>query len=252
MRILSISDELITAQELAVALSLSVDTIWRYTREKRIPFVEIGSRQYRYNKERVLKALAGEAAFVREEPTSYQPNKKLTYQDYAALPEEPGFRFEIIDGALVRDPSPSLHHQRVSKRMYRILEDYFNEADPRGEVFYAPLDLALSKYDVVQPDLLYWPGNRLAQHTPIDVLPELIVEIISPSTSRKDRVMKLNHYQAARVPHYWILDSEGGFVEVYALKDGHYVSVARTDEGSFSHPGFPGLSFDIEELFAIP
>ena len=247
------SEELITAQELADALSLSVDTIWRYTREQRIHFVEIGRRQYRYNKEKVLKALSGDAAvFAREEPTSYRPHKKLTYRDYVALPEEPGFRYEIIDGMLTRDPSPSLHHQRVSKRMYRLLEDYFNEVDPGGEVFYAPLDLSLSEYYVVQPDLLYWPGNRLAQHAPVDVLPELIVEIVSPSTSRKDRVMKLNHYQAAGVPHYWILDPEGGFIEAYELKDGLYVSVARTDAGHFSHPGFPGLSFNIEKLFAIP
>lgn len=103
MEILGHSEELITAQELADAISLSVDTIWRYTREKRIPFVKIGSRQYRYNKEEVLKALAGDAAaFVRGEPTSYRPYKKMTYEDYAALPEEPGFRFEILDGMLTR------------------------------------------------------------------------------------------------------------------------------------------------------
>ena len=248
----SYSDELITAQELADALSLSVDTIWRYTREKRIPFVEMGSRQYRYNKERVLKALAGEStAFVREGPTSYHSDKKLTYEDYASLPEVPGFRQEIVDGILMRDPSPSLQHQRVSKQMYRILEDYLKELDPKGEVYYAPLDLSLSKHYVVQPDLLYWPGDRLPQYTPVDVLPELIVEIISPSTSRKDRVMKLNHYQTAGVPHYWILDPEDGFIEVYELKEERYVSVARTDEGYFSHPGFPGLTFDIEKLFAM-
>ncbi len=247
------SEELITAQELADAIGLSVDTIWRYTREKRIPFVKIGSRQYRYNKEEVLKALAGDAAAIaREEPTSYRPHKKLTHEDYAALPEEPGFRFEILDGMLTRDPSPSLHHQRVSKRMYRLLEDYFKEVDPGGEVFYAPVDLSLSEYYVVQPDLLYWPGSRLAKYTPVDVLPELIVEVVSPSTSRKDRVIKLNHYQAAGVPHYWILDPEGGFIEVYELKDGHYVSVARAAGGDFSHPSFPGLSFNIEKLFAIP
>jgi excisionase family DNA binding protein len=244
-------DELITAQELADSLSLSVDTIWRYTREKRIPYVVIGSRQYRYNKRDVLKALSGEA-LAKEDPSPYQGKKKLTYDDYAKLPEEPGFRYEVIDGVLIRDPSPSFHHQRVSRRLQRILEDYFSEVDPKGEVFDAPLDLNLTMYTVVQPDLLYLPGSRPARHDPIDTVPELVVEVLSPATSRKDRVLKLNHYQSSEVPHYWILDPEDEFIEAYELRDEHYVSIVRAHTGIFSHPSFPGLSFEIEALFGKP
>jgi excisionase family DNA binding protein len=247
-------DELITAQELADSLSLSVDTIWRYTREKRIPYVEIGTRQYRYNKQNVLQALSGETstALVKEDPSPYQGKKKLTYEDYAKLPEEPGFRYEVIDGVLIRDPSPSFHHQRVSRRLQRILEDYFNAVDPKGEVFNAPLDLNLTMYTVVQPDLLYLPGSRPAQHDPIDTVPELVVEVLSHTTSRKDRVLKLNHYKSSGVPHYWILDPEDGFIEAYELRDEYYVSLVRSHTGMFSHPSFPGLSFDIETLFSKP
>lgn len=247
-------NELITAQELADSLSLSVDTIWRYTREKRIPYVEIGNRQYRYNKQNVLKSLSGERSspLVKEDSVPYQGKKKLTYEDYAKLPEEPGFRYEVIDGVLLRDPSPSFHHQRVSRRLQRVLEDYFNEVDPKGEVFNAPLDLSLTKHTVVQPDLLYLPGSRPAQHDPIDTLPALVVEVLSPSTSRKDRVLKLNHYQTSGVLHYWIIDPEDGFVEAYELRDEHYVSIVRSYDGTFSHPGFPGLSFEIAMLFCKP
>lgn len=244
-------NELITAQELAAILSLSVDTIWRYTREQKIPFVELGNRQYRYHKQSVLRALAGAAA-VAEDSSRYEGEKKLTYADYASLPEEPGFRYEVIDGVLLRDPSPSVQHQRVSRRLQRILEDYFAETDPKGEVFDAPLDLTLAEYHVVQPDLLYLPGSRPAQATPIKAVPELVVEVLSPSTSRKDRVLKLNHYQAAGVPHYWILDPENCFIEAYELRDGHYVSMVRADKGNFDYPSFPGLNFDLEQLFSIP
>jgi excisionase family DNA binding protein len=249
---MSLGDELITAQELADSLSLSVDTVWRYTREKRIPYVEIGNRQYRYNKGNVLKALLGEtsSALVRENSTPGQGKKKLTYEDYARLKQKPGFRYEVIDGVLIRDPSPSFHHQRVSRRLQRILEDYFDKADPQGEVFNAPLDLTLAAHNVVQPDLLYLPGSRPAQRDPIDILPELVVEVLSPSTGRKDRVLKLNHYQSAGVLHYWIIDPEDGFIEAYELREGHYVSMVRAHEGVFSHPGFPGLSFDIEGLIS--
>lgn len=239
-------DGLITAQELADSLSLSVDTIWRYTREKRIPYVEIGKKQYRYNKQNVLKALS----MAKEGSAPYQDKKRLTYADYARLPEEPGFRYEIIDGVLLRDPSPSFHHQRVSRRLQRIIEDYINKVDPLGEVFNAPLDLSLAEHTVVQPDLLYLPGSRPAQNDPIDVVPELVVEVISPSTGKKDRVLKLNHYQASGILHYWIVDPEESFIEAYELRDGHYVSIARSHTGTFSHPGFPGLSFVIEVLFS--
>jgi excisionase family DNA binding protein len=243
--------ELITAQELAALLKLSVDTIWRYTREQTIPYVEIGSRQYRYHKESVLAALSA-GRFAAEDSPPYESKKKLTYEDYARLPEEPGFRYEVIDGVLLRDPSPSVQHQRVSRRLQRILEDYFAEVDPKGEVFNAPLDLTLAEYNVVQPDLFYLPGSRPAQATPIKSVPELVVEVLSPSTNRKDRVLKLNHYQAARVPHYWILDPENCFIETYELRDGHYVSIVRADKGTFTHPGFPGLTFELEALFYQP
>lgn len=249
-------DELITAQDLADSLSLSVDTIWRYTREKRIPCVEIGNRQYRYNKLKVIKALSesGErfSPLAKEDFASYHGNKKLTYEDYARIPEEPGFRYEVIDGMLIREPSPSFHHQRVSRRLQRILEDFFNETDMKGEVFNAPLDLNLAVHTVVQPDLMYFPGNRPARNNPVDTVPELVVEILSPSTGRKDRVLKLNHYQSAGVPHYWIIDPEGEFIEAYELREERYVSMVRSDKGIFSHPGFPGLTFDINELFSKP
>jgi Uma2 family endonuclease len=247
-------DELITAQDLADSLSLSVDTIWRYTREKKIPYVEISNRQYRYNRLKVLKALsrATNTIVEREEPAPYQSEKKLTYSDYAKIPAEPGFQHEVIDGILLRDPSPSCQHQRVSRRLQRILEDYFYEKDPQGEVFNAPLDLNLDAHTVVQPDLMYLPGSRPARNDPVDSIPELIVEILSPTSGRKDRVLKLNHYQLSGIPHYWILDPEDGLVEAYELRDGLYVSVVRACEGIFSHSSFPDFSFNIDELFSKP
>ena len=83
-------------------------------------------------------------------------------------------------------------------------------------------------------------------------MPELIVEVLSPSSSRKDRVLKLNHYQSVGVPHYWILDPEGCFIEAYELREGLYASMVRAGGGTFSHPSFPDLAFDIDELFSKP
>ena len=119
---MSDNKELITAQALAEALDLSVDTIWRYTRENKIPYIVIGNKNYRYNLTDVMRSLT--STKVQENAANYtekESNEKLTYQDYLLLPEDPGYRYEILDGILVKEPSPNVMHQRVSRRLQRIL-----------------------------------------------------------------------------------------------------------------------------------
>lgn len=243
---------LITAQKLAEALDLSVETIWRYTREKRIPFIELGPRQYRYHLETIVQALQGDE--VHEQSARYEtsPVKKLTYQDYLEIPDEPGFRFEILNGVLVKEPSPNVSHQRVSRRLQRILEDYFLEADPEGEVFNAPLDVTFQDISVVQPDILYVSGlqKAIVKDTRIDGSPTLVVEILSPSNSRKDRLQKLQIYQQAGVQHYWIVNPHENTLECFTLQNGLYTLVATGMEHDVVEPpGFPGLSVALKALW---
>ncbi|NLY53191.1 MAG: DNA-binding protein [Firmicutes bacterium] len=248
-------EELITAHDIATALNLSVETIWRYTRQSKIPYVELGNRQYRYRLSEVLAALTGgEAAQVGEDKAEYQAQqKKLSYQDYLALPEEPGYRYEILDGVLIKDPSPNVLHQRVSRRLQRILEDYFASVDPAGEVFNAPLDVTLGDHTVVQPDLFYIAGGQeqLILHTRIDGAPTLVIEVLSPSTSRKDRLQKLRIYQQAKVPHYWLVNPEENTLECLALNaDGKYAIVAGgMDDAVVEPPDFPGLTLELAALW---
>ena len=254
--------KLITAQELSTILGLSVDTIWRYTRDQRIPHIEIGPRQYRYVEAEVLKALGHRRApaAVCEEPAPYTgsgsspesgaDSGKMTHTEFAQIPAEAGYILQLIDGLLVREPTPTYRHQRVSRRLQQILIAYFERVDPHGEIFNAPLDVYLDDYTVVQPDLFYLPGIRPAQRDPVDSLPDLIVEILSPSTARTDRVRKLNSYQKAGVPHYWIVDPVDCLIECYKLENGRYVALTRTAEGMFEHPDFPGLILDLQALFA--
>lgn len=78
-----------------------------------------------------------------------EPEKLYTYQDYLQLPEEPGYRYEILEGQLVKDPGPSTLHQFVSQRVFEIIKAYFNQQDSGGLVFYAPLDVTLADTTVV-------------------------------------------------------------------------------------------------------
>lgn len=246
-------EKLLTAQELAEILSLSVDTIWRYTRQKKIPVVELGEKQYRYKKEAVLAALAGEQSVKEEHPASKQDG--YTYEDYLKIPEEPGFRFEILEGILVKEPSPSMHHQRVSSALYRQLANFFDDFDPEGELFYAPLDVTLTTSNVLQPDLLFVSGTRkeIMREERIDGPCDLVVEIMSPTNHRKDRLRKMEIYRKAGISHYWLVDPEENILEAFVLRSGNYTLVFTGGPGNtFTHPEFPGLDLDLDRVFHRP
>ncbi len=132
---MSDNKELITAQALAEALDLSVDTIWRYTRENKIPYIVIGNKNYRYNLTDVMRSLT--STKVQENAANYtekESNEKLTYQDYLLLPEDPGYRYEILDGILVKEPSPNVMHRRTFAQCYASAGFPSAAADP-GRLF---------------------------------------------------------------------------------------------------------------------
>lgn len=244
---------LITAQALADALDLSVETIWKYTRINRIPFVQLGARQYRYNLDDVIQALS---EVVKEKHQDYKAKSKTyTYQDYLVLPEEPGYRYEVLEGELVKEPSPNLLHQRISRELEFLLIAYFKQTDPKGEVFDAPLDVTFQDITVVQPDILYVAGNQLdiMKKTRIVGAPTLTVEIISDSSWRKDRMTKLQIYQKAGVQHYWLVNPLDSTFECFALKDRVYSLVASgMDDDVVEHPDFPDLTIPLAELWHDP
>ena len=243
---------LINAHRLAEALDVSVETVWKYTREDRIPYAKLGERQYRYRLEEVLSALGDRS--VRESPEEYEieSKKEFTYDDYLNLPDEPGHRFEVLDGMLVREPSPNVMHQRVLFRLHKVLDECLEEIDPGGEVLGAPLDVTLGEKTVVQPDLLYVSSDQqdIVGERRIDGAPQLVVEILSSSNLRKDRLEKLRIYQRSAVPHYWIVDPGQRTLECFALQDGIYALVAGgMDDDTVCPPGFSGLSISLQNLW---
>ena len=244
--------DLITAHQLAAELNLAVDTIWRYTREKKIPFVELSGKQYRYRLADVLEALAGKE--VKETLAEYKADseKKLTYKDYCALEEEPDYRVEVLDGVLIKDPSPNVSHQRTVFLLAKLLDKYFSEKGFDGELFISPLDVTLDEYSVVQPDLLYIENsqNEIIKHERIDGIPHLIIEIISPSSAGRDRIVKMAKYQNSGVQHYWIVDPQDKTLECYSLHDGIYARVAGgIDSCIVEHPEFTNLKIDLGHLW---
>jgi Uma2 family endonuclease len=146
--------------------------------------------------------------------------RKLDYDDYRRLPDD-GKRYEILDGELYVTPAPSPLHQRVSKRLQRKLEDYF-EARGLGEVFNAPIDMILGRHDVAQPDILVVANPSQISGRGIEGAPLLVVEVLFPSTRRHDREVKMRRYAALASPHYWIVDPEGKWIACYRLAGDSY------------------------------
>jgi Uma2 family endonuclease len=129
---------------------------------------------------------------------------KLDYSDYAAIPDD-GKRYEVLEGGLLVTPTPGPSHQRASKKLQDQLRAYF-EASSLGEVFDAPIDVILGAHDILQPDLVVVARPEQVSERGIEGAPLLIVEILSPSTSHRDRGIKARRCAALGVPHYWIVD----------------------------------------------
>jgi Uma2 family endonuclease len=174
--------------------------------------------------------------------------RKLDYEDYARLPDD-GKRDEILDGELYVTPSPSPLHQRLSKRLQRRLEDYF-EVGGLGEVFNAPIDVLLAQHDIVQPDLVIVTRPDQISSRAIEGAPLLVVEILSPATRRQDRGIKMRRYAELGVPHYWIVDPDGRTIECWRLERGEYHLVANAMVPDvLRHPDWPDLAIDLAALW---
>ena len=147
---------------------------------------------------------------------------KLTYEDYLQFPED-GRRHEIIDGDHHVSAAPSVYHQRVLGRLlvqlYRLIDE-----SGAGYVLPAPVDTVLSRTDVVQPDIVVTldRDEALLRRERIDAAPDLVVEVLSPSTAYRDRGLKLDLYQKAGVSEYWIVDPERRIVQQYVLTAGEF------------------------------
>ena len=161
--------------------------------------------------------------------TKTPQQSKLTYADYVQIPED-GYQHEIINGEHYVNPAPNLYHQTVSRLIQFILYAQI-ELRNLGVVFDAPCDVQLSPHDILQPDLAVVLTNRQHILTPTKIkgTPDLVVEILSPSTESRDRELKRERYQAAGVPEYWIVDPFEHSVEQLVLKDGVYQQMPDSD-----------------------
>ncbi len=150
---------------------------------------------------------------------------KLDYSHYVCFPND-GQRHEIIHGEHYVNPAPSTYHQTVSRRIQFALYSLI-ELQQLGQVFDAPVDVQLGNYNIVQPDIVVILARHEQMVTPTKIkgIPDLIVEILSPSTMEQDQVLKRQMYETAGVPEYWIVDPfEHSIAQLIRNSNGTYDS----------------------------
>ena len=160
---------------------------------------------------------------VTSESAMKQPNIRFNYNDYLQLPEDK--RYEILDGELYVVPAPNTRHQRISKRFETGLMRQFEEKG-LGEVFHAPYDVVFSDENVAQPDILLVRKERLGlvAEANLPAAPDLVVEILSPGTRKKDLAIKRKIYARFGIQEYWIVDPDAAAVEVLTLTASGYAT----------------------------
>ncbi len=175
---------------------------------------------------------------------------KLTYEEFRRLPDD-GKRYELIHGEVHLTPSPTTKHQFALQNLSRSL-DPFVFKHRLGEIFVAPLDVRLSRDTAVQPDLIFISNSRasIIKENYIDGAPDLVVEILSPSTAAHDRATKLALYAEAGVPEVWLLETVAKTVEVLKLQGKKYlVDSALAGEQKLTSSQFPGWELPLTDLF---
>lgn len=144
-----------------------------------------------------------------------------TYEDYKDFPDE--FRCELIDGRIYdMTPAPSMRHQEIAGELYRIIGNHVKNVGHRCRVFIAPVDVILAQDQVVQPDIfIVCERSKIDKHALVGA-PDVVFEILSPSTSKKDRTKKMDLYRRFEVSEYFLVDPENELVEEFMYSEGRY------------------------------
>jgi Uma2 family endonuclease len=179
----------------------------------------------------------------------------LTYDDLAAMPEPgvDGLRKELIDGELYVTPSPIRRHQDAVEVIVGAL--HIHRRAHGGKLYFAPMDVRFSDRTVVEPDVLYIAPARVDELTDgrfVDIVPDLVVEVSSPSTRRLDLVKKRGLYEREGVREFWFVDLDEDVVDVYRLDEtGHYGTPETLAVGDvLTCLAAPGFALPVADVLA--
>jgi Uma2 family endonuclease len=173
----------------------------------------------------------------------------LTADELDQFPND-GKRREVIGGELHVSPAPTRTHQELVGLLHLPLFEAINRTKS-GKVFVGPVDVRFSAHEQVQPDLVAIRQDRLGIYRGhiVHGAPDIVVEVLSPSTESYDRIEKKRLYETYGVPEYWIVDPKLHTVTIFRLTDGRYVEI-EAEAGVFHSTAITGFTIDPTALFA--
>lgn len=187
---------------------------------------------------------------VYETETPHAPRWELgPYReaDYRSLPDQP--RCELLYGRLPVTPAPNVRHQLVVTAIWQILNDLAQRRG--GYAVVSPVDVVLAEHSIVQPDVIYVSRERAGiLHQRVEGAPDLVIEILSPATARRDLGEKLRLYAETGVVEYWIIDPD---LETFAFLENAPAGFrVRLPEGAvYRSAAIPGLELDLEAFWRL-
>ena len=188
-------------------------------------------------------------------PVMSRPQKRITASEFLRWPDD-GNHNELIDGVHYVTPSPKFSHQEIVGRLYLAIGNFLATRRHLGRIILARFDVVLSDYDVVEPDLLFLAADQQSILTEANVLgaPAWVIEVLSPSTRRRDLGIKRQLFDQRGVREYWLVDPKNYRVTVYRrAADGSFPVVSTLSAAADEHldsPLLPGFELSVSELFS--
>lgn len=179
---------------------------------------------------------------------------RLTYDDFLLFPDD-GNRHELIDGVHYVTPSPDVRHQAIVVRLVLAIGNHLQSHPHLGRVFVAPLDVVLSNHDIVEPDVLFVATEQAAILTEKNVQgpPALVIEVLSPSTRKRDAQAKRRLFERSGVREYWLVDPELDTVQVLRMTpDGkllRVVELSMENDETLTTPLLPDWALALRDIF---
>ena len=201
------------------------------------------------DKEVVYEQPELEVLMVREPVSVYKTDRIYTYEDYLNWPEEE--RIELIDGKIYYMSAPTKKHQQLLRDLSLRFGIYLHGKS--CDVYFAPfdvrIDLDIGKDSVVQPDLVVICDDEKLDDRGLNGAPDLVIEVLSPSTARLDRLVKNNKYLTVGVKEYWMVDPVKEEVMVNVLREGMYEMTTYKKGDVIKPTVLKDLTIDVTDLF---
>ena len=183
--------------------------------------------------------------------TALENSGKITVKELFEMDLEEGYFYELLNGNIVKKQAPSPQHQLAVSNLLTFM-NFYALSNELGQCYTAPIDVFFDEYNNTQPDILFIRAERafIVTHDGIEGQPDLIVEVISPSSIKNDRVTKKDLYLKFGVMEYWLIDPIYQTVEIYVLEQDKYVlKFMLVESGEVASQVLEGFKIDIKGIF---